>query len=119
MEKTITIGNREITMKATANTPKRYRNEFNKDLLIELQNLFNHLDKKTGEFVGQVDLSLVENLAYIITWALRGNHLGPQGKSRGPHGEITWAPRGNHKVCKCCTQLLILLETEFTNAEYK
>lgn len=22
------------------------------------------------------------------------------------------------KVCKCCTQLLILLETEFTNAEY-
>lgn len=66
MEKTITIGNREITMKATANTPKRYRNEFNKDLLIELQNLFNHLDKKTGEFVGQVDLSLVENLAYIM-----------------------------------------------------
>lgn len=23
------------------------------------------------------------------------------------------------KVCKCCTQLLILLETEFTNPEYK
>ena len=26
----------------------------------------------------------------------RGNHVGPQVKSRGPPGEITWAPRGNH-----------------------
>ena len=25
-----------------------------------------------------------------------GNHVGPTGKSRGPHGEITWAPPGNH-----------------------
>ena len=24
------------------------------------------------------------------------NHVGPTGKSRGPHPEITWAPRGNH-----------------------
>ena len=31
-----------------------------------------------------------------ITWAPRGNHVGPQGKSRGPPGEITWAPMGNH-----------------------
>ena len=26
-----------------------------------------------------------------ITWAPRGNHVGPQGKSRGHHGEITSA----------------------------
>ena len=26
----------------------------------------------------------------------RGNHVGPQGQSRVPPGEITWAPRGNH-----------------------
>ena len=31
-----------------------------------------------------------------ITWAPPGNHVGPTGKSRGPHPEITWAPRGNH-----------------------
>ena len=31
-----------------------------------------------------------------ITWAPRGNHVGPTGKSRRPPGEITWAPRGNH-----------------------
>ena len=31
-----------------------------------------------------------------ITWAPRGNHVGPTRKSRGPHGEITWVLRGNH-----------------------
>ena len=31
-----------------------------------------------------------------ITWALMGNHVGPLGKSRGHPGEITWAPRVNH-----------------------
>ena len=66
MEKTIKIGEYDIVMKATANTPKRYRNEFNKDLLLELQKLFSHLDFDTGEFKGEVDLSLVENLAYIM-----------------------------------------------------
>ena len=66
MEKTIKIGEKEILMKATGNTPKRYRNEFNEDLLIKLQNLYNHLNHKTGEFQGEVDLSVVENLAYIM-----------------------------------------------------
>ena len=65
MEKTINIGNREIKLKATANTPKRYRNTFNEDLLIKLQDLFNHMDKN-GAFVGNADLSVVENLAYIM-----------------------------------------------------
>ena len=31
-----------------------------------------------------------------ITWAPWGNHVGTQGKSRGPPGEITWATWGNH-----------------------
>ena len=31
-----------------------------------------------------------------ITWAPSGNHVGPQGQSRGPPVEITWAPRVNH-----------------------
>ena len=30
-----------------------------------------------------------------ITWAPRGNHVGPPWKSRGPPRAITWAPRGN------------------------
>ena len=31
-----------------------------------------------------------------ITWAPRGNHVGPLGQSLGPPGEITWATWGNH-----------------------
>ena len=31
-----------------------------------------------------------------ITWAPRGNHVGPHGQSRGPPGENTGAPRSNH-----------------------
>ena len=41
-------------------------------------------------------IEFYENAPGAITWARRGNHVGPQGKSRGPPGAITWAPRGNH-----------------------
>ena len=51
----------------------------------------------------------------IFTWAPRGNHVGPTGKSCWPPGEITWAPRGNHvgptgksRVDACeCSYILI------------
>lgn len=66
MEKTILIGTIEVPMKATANTPKRYRNYFNKDLIIEMQRLYNHLNIKTGAFEGDADLSVIENLAYVM-----------------------------------------------------
>lgn len=66
MEKIVNIGGNEILMKATANTPKRYRETFGKDLLIELQKLYGQVDKKTGAFIGEVDFSLVENLAFTM-----------------------------------------------------
>lgn len=66
MEKTITIGNYEVPMKATANTPKRYRHEFNADLLLELQKIYKSTDKKTGVIADGTDLSVIENLAYIM-----------------------------------------------------
>lgn len=66
MEKTIKIGEIEVPMKATANTPKRYRQEYNKDLIIEMQRLYNHLDTKTGSFTGEANLEVIENLAYIM-----------------------------------------------------
>lgn len=66
MEKTIKIGNKEVKMKATASTPKRYRNMFNRDLLVELQKIASHIDVNTGAFIGEVDFDVVENLAYIM-----------------------------------------------------
>lgn len=66
MEKTVLIGEIEVPMKATANTPKRYRQEFNKDLIIQMQNLYNHLDLKSGVFKGDANLEVIDNLAYIM-----------------------------------------------------
>lgn len=66
MEETITIGNIEVTLKANANTPRKYRETFGRDLLVELGNLINHIDKKSGRLVGDFDFSIVENLAYVM-----------------------------------------------------
>lgn len=66
MEKTIKIGDYDVTLKATANTPKRYRNIFNKDLIAEMQKLYLHMDMKTGRFKDGADFEVVENLAYIM-----------------------------------------------------
>lgn len=66
MEKTVKIGAFEVPMKATANTPKRYRHEFNADLLLELQKIYKSTDKKTGAIAEGTDLSVIENLAYIM-----------------------------------------------------
>ena len=66
MEKTIMIGEHKVPMKATGNTPKRYRNEFNEDLLMKLNNLYQQTDKTTGAINDGADLSVIENLAYIM-----------------------------------------------------
>lgn len=66
MEKTIKIGTQEVTMRATANTPKRYRHEFNADLLLELNKLYKQTNKETGAINDGTDLSVIENLAYIM-----------------------------------------------------
>lgn len=77
MERIIKIGNKGIGMKATANTPKRYRNRFNKDLISEMQKLFLHLDTKTGAFKEGANLEVVENLAYIMAKQY-DNEIGSQ-----------------------------------------
>lgn len=66
MEKTIKIGDVDVTLKATANTPKRYRDTFNKDLITEMQKLYKHLNSQTGELQGDIDFEVIENLAYIM-----------------------------------------------------
>lgn len=65
MEKIIKIGGRDVPMKATANTPKRYRNEFNKDLLVDITALYAGIGKN-GEIAKTTDMAVIENLAYIM-----------------------------------------------------
>lgn len=66
MIEAIRIGNKTVNMKATANTPRKYRALFNKDLIIEMGAFMAHLDKQTGEFDTEVDFGFVERLAYTM-----------------------------------------------------
>lgn len=66
MIEAIQIGNITVNMKATANTPRKYRALFNKDLILEMGAFMEHLDKKTGEFDTQVDFGFIERLAYVM-----------------------------------------------------
>lgn len=66
MIEAIRIGNKTINMKATANTPRKYRALFNKDLIVEMGAFMAHLDKKTGEFDSNVDFGFIERLAYTM-----------------------------------------------------
>lgn len=63
MKKSIKIGDTFVDFKASASTPRRYREKFGKDLLLDINNLLPHAQK--GE-LDAYDLETFENLAYIM-----------------------------------------------------
>ncbi len=65
MEKTVNIGNIEVLMKVNANTPRLYREEFGRDLIIDLKKFMSHIDKQ-GRINGEFDFSTIENMAFIM-----------------------------------------------------
>lgn len=67
MIKAIRIGNNNINMKVTANTPRLYREMFNRDLIVEMQSLLNHIGKK-GEITQGFDFGVIERLAYTMAY---------------------------------------------------
>lgn len=67
MEKVVKIGTIEVPMKATANTPRLYRDMFGKDLIVEMQSLFKHIGKN-GELQGDFDFGVIERLGYIMAY---------------------------------------------------
>lgn len=64
MEKTITIGGKEILMRATAATPMHYRNQFKKDMMVELA-------AQEGKDLQNMDLGVFERMAYIFSGAFK------------------------------------------------
>lgn len=61
MVKTIKIGNIDVALKATANTPRLYRATFNQDLLVVIMKALKEIE--SGE---DTSLEFTENLAYIM-----------------------------------------------------
>ena len=64
MEKKITIGGKDLVMRATAATPMHYRNQFKKDMLVELSAM-------EGLELAEMDLGVFERMAYIMSGAFK------------------------------------------------
>ena len=64
MERLVKIGESEIKMRATAATPMHYRNQFKKDMLVELSAM-------DGKDVSDMDLGVFERMAYIMSGAFK------------------------------------------------
>lgn len=69
MEKTILIGTKEVKMRATAATPLHYRNTF------KGYDLFKDLQKNEGKDIADMDLSVFERLAFIMSGEFRNMTL--------------------------------------------
>lgn len=63
MEKLINIGDRDILFKATASTTRKYREKFNRDLFMDIQEMQDNLEKGA---LSVVNLECFENIAYIM-----------------------------------------------------
>lgn len=63
VNKTVTIDGIEIPMRASASSPRTYRQVFGKDLFMEL-------DKLKNEYANddEVDLEVIENMAYLFAY---------------------------------------------------
>ena len=64
MIEAIQIGEKTVKLKATGNTPRKYRELFNKDLIVEMQRFLYHV--KDGALVGDFDFGTIERLAYTM-----------------------------------------------------
>jgi hypothetical protein len=68
MDKTITIGGREITFRATARTPRLYRTLIGRDMIQDMNKLikaFENKQKDEDEF-DVINLQIFEDVAYTM-----------------------------------------------------
>ena len=72
MEKTITIDGKEMKFKATAATPRVYRQAFGRDLFVDTKKLFT---VQTDEDFSADSLNAFENIAYCMNSQAEGREL--------------------------------------------
>ncbi len=68
MKKDIKIGDKTLTMEATAGTPRRYRMMFHRDLMADMQRLGKQYskNKKSESEFDTLDLTIFENVAFVM-----------------------------------------------------
>lgn len=64
MTNKIAIGDKEITVKMSAATPRLYRMKFQSDIITGMYGMFGRLGKEGGDF-NMDEIEMLENLCYI------------------------------------------------------
>lgn len=73
MEKTISIDGKDIKFKATASTPRVYRQAFGRDIYLDMTTLYDELSK--GETLSVGVLNSFENIAFCMAMQAEGVKL--------------------------------------------
>lgn len=73
MTKTIQIDGKEIQFKATAATPRVYRQAFGRDIYIDLTTLYEEMEK--GETLSVESLSTYENISFVMAMQAEGKTI--------------------------------------------
>lgn len=73
MIKTIQIDGKEIQFKATASTPRVYRQAFGRDIYIDLTTLYEDMSK--GESLSVESLSTYENISFVMAMQAEGKTI--------------------------------------------
>ena len=73
MIKTIQIDGKEIQFKATAATPRVYRQAFGRDIYIDLTTLYEDMSK--GDSLSVESLETFENLSFIMAMQAEGKEI--------------------------------------------
>lgn len=64
MERVVDINGIQVPFKATASTTRKYRQQFGRDLLIDMQKIIQSIDD--GRTLSAGDLEAFENVAYTM-----------------------------------------------------
>jgi hypothetical protein len=73
MEKTITVNGQEVKFKATASTPRVYRQAFGRDIYLDITALYEEMSK--GEILSVNSLEIFENVAFCMAKQAEGVEL--------------------------------------------
>ena len=70
LEKTVTIGDKEVRFRSSATIPRLYRIKFKRDIFKDLSKLEASYSKKRNEdgYFAIEDLEIFENVAYIMAY---------------------------------------------------
>ena len=69
LQKTVSIGDRQVPFRASATTPRLYRAKFQRDIFKDLAKLEkSYQGAESGGTFAIEDLEVFENVAYIMAW---------------------------------------------------